>query len=228
MSFIQHPKVLSNFCSFVRVLEISPIKFSHNSRKARVVKSPEKIFKVRHRISVLLVILFSTQCIFNQYKSPVGSIVTTISLNVLIVNQLLILEHRRKAIELVQLFNCIFQFEQLYPGRKQPETLRSKLNKLIVYSMAMSAIGLPLGFVYGLHIMGLCKTSLVGYWLIPECCGGENGLKFHLPILFKFPMKLIVFLVNNWMWSMTMHSATFTAGVPSTMGVCSIHLIVRR
>lgn len=70
---------------------------------------------------------------------------------------------------------------------------------------------LPFGFVFGLHSGNPCKAGFLFYWILPECKAGAHQ---HLSTYFlPFLAKVVVLLINYWMWMFAMTAAAFITPV---------------
>lgn len=73
----------------------------------------------------------------------------------------------------------------------------TRLNIFFSYNIPLSAIVLPLAFVYGLHWTERCRPSLVGYFLSPSCiskCPSPSSV--GLKALTQF-INLVILLINH-------------------------------
>lgn len=127
---------------------------------------------------------------------------------------------RIKATEVCQYINGIFQLANTF----RPMNLKSKypliirINVVYAYVTCYFYTTFPMCTVYGLHWMQPCKSSLIGYWILPECSdnylGNWSGAYNVL--------KILVFLLNHYMWSIGCH-----AGALSLCGIlimCTVTL----
>lgn len=53
-------------------------------------------------------------------------------------------------------------------------TLVAKLTIAYAYCAFLTGPIVSSGLVYGLHWLNPCKPSLIGYWLLQECSGGQQ------------------------------------------------------
>lgn len=134
-----------------------------------------------------------------------------------------------KAPEIVTFINALFQFHSIHPGeiRKGRAPFKLKLSITLVYCCVLTMIGFPLAFVYGLHWIHPCKATLAGYWAILEC--GQNGTDLSVLLkATKFSLKILVILINHWLWSITVHAGAFGVSVFHTLSVISVQQIMQR
>lgn len=93
---------------------------------------------------------------------------------------------------------------------------------LFAYSLFPLFVFLGLGCAYGLHLFNPCKTTLLGYWLLPECYNG------HFNPFVNFVTKVIVFVTNHLIWSYTLSGIMIEIGVVILLGSMSFSDNLRR
>lgn len=107
--------------------------------------------------------------------------------------------------------NGLLQFPAKFNTKTLPTkpTFLEKLNKLFAYGFFNTVLQLPVAFLYGLHwLLNPCKPSLLGYKLLTECSETD------VPIFLQKILKIVIFLGNHWMWSLSLHAALFSiAGI---------------
>lgn len=92
-------------------------------------------------------------------------------------------------------------------------TFRDCSIKIMVKVCLLSAIVVPLGFVFGMHWRNPEeKSSLVGYWILTKA-NTFSGMF----------LKMAVFLVNYWSWQVTVPVTVFVYG--GILMICSLLLI---
>lgn len=123
---------------------------------------------------------------------------------------------RLKASTVCQYVNGIFHladtFKQSNSKRKLPLVIF--IDVAYAYMTCYVYTVFPFCFVYGLHWLQPCKSSLMGYWLLPECsssslCESPNSF-----------VKLVIFLINHWMWSMGFHAGAL--GLCGVLIMCTV------
>lgn len=98
--------------------------------------------------------------------------------------------------------------------------------------LVISTFGLT--FVVGMHLANPCKTSLAGYWLLPQCqCGfGQVEVSSTLSQYFwkvgSALAKLFVIGVNAWMSFMGEFPTTFMVGNVQILATLSIRSLLTR
>lgn len=224
MSLVSNPRCLAYFCSLVSGIGIIPIKFFPRFRRIMLSSKSASRTKWNHHFSSVLVAILIVQWIHNDQKLSSDGLVTWISLSILITSQIFIQQEKSKMHEIVQFCNGLFQFDEIYPitGKGSRIPLKIKINMVMVYCMSLSAVAFPPGYAYGLHWWSPCKSSLVGYWIIPECS------LIQCPKFAETLIKCVVLLINHWLWSLSMHGGTFCVAVLNTMCVSTIHQFIQR
>lgn len=113
------------------------------------------------------------------------------------------------ASELAAFLNALIQFDKMYP--KQPKTfsemkLQDLLGVVILKAAPVTQVVVPLGAVFGLHLMNPFKASLGGYWLIPDPNTVDKIINGKIPAIV---IKFAVLLYNYWIWNFMLTMALF-------------------
>lgn len=224
MTLVENPRFFSYFCDLVSVIGIIPLKFAPRARQVRLINKPSKITKWSHRISTIMVVALFGQWVLQCDKLSLDGAVAGIGLLALCASRMQVHQENCRMHEIAQFCNGLFQFDEMFPcvGNESWTPLKIKINKMMVYCAAITAVALPPGFAYALHWNNPCKSSLVGYWFIPECHG------IHMPQVIGCLVKCFVIFLNHWMWSFNMHGAVFAVAVLTTLSVSSIHQFIQR
>lgn len=223
-TLLENPKLLSYFCKIVHGVRTLPIEFHPTKKRTKLVVKPGWMWKWNNRTHAFWVFASLTQMLVINSKTPLEGVLAWLGVCMEISTLIFIHEERKKAVEIPLLCNAIFDFDIIYPSsRKHTRTLNDEGSMILLYCMVISPTILPIGYVYGLHLMNPCKVSLVGSRLIPEC--NEN---ISLPIPIGIAVKCGVFIVNHWLWLTSICSATFVVSVVNTMSVNSIHRFIER
>lgn len=229
MALVQHPKLFSSQCRLVSCVHLIPIKFDSNSKIVSLRKKSGRASEWRRNIATFFVLLLSTQCIFKEKESPAEGVLAWIGLSMMLAGQAYIAEVTSKSSEIVLLSNSLFQFDSLHPATAKPGSvsMRNIMDLAIVYGTFISAVGIPIIFVQGLHWMNPCKASLSGYWMIPECTGISANPSLFYGVI-NFLLKFLVIIINQWIWSLSAHAGLFSVAVFNTMCVSSIRQFTQR
>lgn len=114
------------------------------------------------------------------------------------------------------LISCILRFYIII-------SMRTMMDLTDVYAMLATVVGIPVIFVHGLNWTNPCKSSFSVYWIITEFHGiSANLAPFYSAV--NFPIKFLVVLLNQWMWSFAVHGGVVNVGVLNTIIVSNIHL----
>lgn len=233
MTLVQNPKLFCHFCKLVYAVKIIPIEFHPQVGTTTLVDNSSSIlWKWNHRFHALWVATSVIQLQVTSNKTTMEGILAAAGVALQIASLILIHEERRKSVETAKLCNALFHFENIYPsGRKHPRTLNEIGSMILLHCMLLSPTVLPVGYVYGLHLMNPCKVSLVGSWLIPECNDGLS-LSNTIAIVVKFtviPRNIQgIILINHWLWLTTVCSGTFIVSVVNTLSVSNIQQLIER
>lgn len=201
-----------------------PIEFHPNKRRTMLIDHSRGLWKWNHRFHTLFVAASIIQLLVTSSSTSMEVILACVGVSIQISSTIFIHEEENKFTETAQLCNAIFQFDNLYPSsRKSPRTLKDMGNFIMLYCMLVSTNILPIGYVYGLHLINPCKVSLVGNQLIPECNKSPANSN-----LIDITVKGIVMLLNHWLWLTTICSGTFIVSVVCTMSVSSIQKFIGR
>lgn len=109
--------------------------------------------------------------------------------------------------------NGVLDFHARYgkpANENKAQGLLHKIRWFLVTSLAMTPMVLPIGFAYGIHWGNPCKPSLVGYWALPECTGGNTN--DEVTSIWNQILKQILLLANWWYWFLGTASASFGTG----------------
>lgn len=221
MTLVQNPKLFSYFCSLLSRVGIIPIKFHSISRRTELTFKQSAKIRINIRFHTVLVIIVIIQALLKNNKFSLQGVQVWVGVMIQFFAHVFVHEQVKKGQDITNFCNALFQFDEIYGTMQLMENrvpFRIWLIMIMGYSIVISTIAIPLGFVYGLHWMNPCKASLVGYWLLPECYGRMS----------TFSIKLAMMLLNHWMVSMSIHSAGFLVSVLTTMSVGSIQQFIQR
>lgn len=91
----------------------------------------------------------------------------------------------------------------------------SKIGLVYAYSLFPLPFCVGVFCAYGIHIYNPCKTTLLGYWMLPEC----HFRNFN--VLLNSSIKIGVFLSNHLIWSYTFSCIPIEIGVVLLLGSMS-------
>lgn len=78
-------------------------------------------------------------------------------------------------------------------------------NTIRVPSLLIAALVFPPCFVLAFHFRNICKPSLIGYFLVPECHGSATLFQSLPKILLGYFLKVFVLVTNIWLWHFAVH-----------------------
>lgn len=205
MSLVQNPKLFSYFCSLLSRVGIIPIKFQSAAKKTELNAKPGLRTNWNTRLHAIFVAIMIIQGFLQDTNLSLEGVHLWLGVLIHIFSRVFMQEQEKKGHEIAHFCNSLFQFDEANRASQLQQNrapFRLKLIMMMVYCIVISTLGIPLGFVYGLHWFNPCKVSLVGYWLIPECqLFNLSFIKSNLSI------KLVIMLVNHWMASLSINSA---------------------
>lgn len=225
MIIAENPRLFSIICRLVNILKILPIQFDAKSRTVNLVDTLRSTTFSCY-FKTLLVILITCQCLHKKNNSPVDDTLSWICLAFLLSGLFFVHEFRRKASEIGLYVNALFQFHSIHPNTNKLTriTIRAKANILFVYGLLIGVATIPIGFTYGLHWQNPCKATIAGYWSIQECRANSH-YKCNIFCHFR---KCIVFLLNHWLWLMTLHAGFFAGSVLFIWSIFAIQQFIQR
>lgn len=103
-------------------------------------------------------------------------------------------------------------FDHQPPSKTSKDINRSRITQIkviLAYNIILTAVALPVSFVYGLHWNLPCSPSLVGYFLNPSC-------SFSSPCILKLSapfLKLGVLVMNHVIWAYTIRYIPTVGGI---------------
>lgn len=230
MIIARNPRLFINLCRLVFSIGILRIRFYPEHNRVLIENKPiSKYLSIASTcISSFMAIIYLLQCLLNKKDSSTESVVSWVFLMLLFVGLAYLHELRRKPNEIVCLLNSLFQLNSFIPGEiiQEKKSLEVTMNIAFVQCDLITAIFLPIGFVYGLHLGNPCKASLVGFWGIHNCA--EVQTKNCANHIINLIIKCVIFLLNHWMWSLAMHAGTFGVCSFITLGVRAVHQFLLR
>lgn len=225
MILAQNPRLLSYLCKLAHSLGNLEVRFDPDARRLTLDQNCSKSVTSnwRYYLLTMLATIFLFQCVLNADASCVGSVLACIFLGVLYTAAAYTFEVRRKAIEIRDCVNALFQLDSILPGKPGVRTLLLLIIYILfVYIVNLTTIILPLVFVHGFHWINSCRLTLVGYFLIPRC---------HLhteTALTDIAIQLFLILLNHWMWSFVFHGTMFGACVVLILAVTAVQQFIKR
>lgn len=232
MIITQNTKLLSRLFKLARSVRNVQIRFDTNSLQVLLCnEQSHNCFKARipHILSTIMVAILFLQCRLDNGSTPLEIILGWISLAILIGCQCCLVEMKRKPTEIRDFINALLQLDFIFKeeteNRRMP--LVHKINLAAVYALIMTAIVLPIGFVYIFHWENPCKSTLVGYWAIWKCYTSNEAADM-IPPFADLLSQFLVILLNHWLWSFSLHGAVFCVGLMQILGTISIQQLIQR
>lgn len=228
MIFSRNPALLSALCRLVTFPKLCPIEFSPKSSRVNLTPHSEVRSKLMCYFTTFLVAAVAMQCLVNRSSSPMESVMTWLVMILLLASHSAIYDEGwRRSSEIVLFLNSLFQFDSMYPSSKdtvRSMSLKSKISIAFAYGILLSSFLMPAGYIHGLHWHNPCKPAMVGYWIIPECYLNSQGFNS----IIGFGVKLLILLLNHWLWACTFQAGAFDASAIQSVGVVTIHEFVKR
>lgn len=136
--------------------------------------------------------------------------------------------------------NGLAQFHSIYSKHSnsskgknvsQKLTLQNMLFWGAIFGLFFTCYLLPVAYAYPLHWMNPCKPSLSGYWLLPECHKFEGSLfKYSENVssqlfeqIFGILLKIIIMMINHWLWAFGCNAAILAIG--GMMLMCTMTMV---
>lgn len=79
-------------------------------------------------------------------------------------------------------------------------TIVASICMFATYCLYVTAVTLPVIYVYGLHIIDPCKPSLVAHFLLQGCAVHDNQVDW-MSYIFNQVVKFAILLLNHWIWA---------------------------
>lgn len=235
MIISQNPHLFGNLCKLAFYASILRIRFIPEFRIVKIDKKPNDLFwcTVRCWIFTLTVLTYAIQCVLRKKETQAEGVISWVFLMALVVSIVYVREIRNNSVETVSLINYLFQLDSILPNRspkKEMSSLEIKINVAFVHCEIISALMLPIGIVYAFHIRNPCQTTLDFHWIIPDCntSPGIPDLAIFQHYTFFLVVKILVFLINHWIWSYALHACVFGICTFQTLSVRAIHQLVIR
>lgn len=216
----EHFKFISSSFKFSDKFGTLSIHWNNQNPKAVLgSKSESAILKHRRHFVRIYMCLFVTVGLLCHKKYHIGDFNNTIISACFIVMYFAALTHMQAVCthgsEICQYINGNMSFSdsKTVPGTTKVSFI-TKISVIFAYSLLPIICFFPILFVYGLHMLSPCKTSLLGYWLLPEC------RSCNYSALINGALKLTLFFCNHYIW-LYLYSC-----VPADLGVvvflCSV------
>lgn len=106
---------------------------------------------------------------------------------------------RKHESTIILYINGLLGFEKAYLKKSTNTKIPAlaSMNLFLGYSEYITFIVLPPVFLYGVHFQNICKPTIVGYWILPECY--NNAHTDLLAAVVARLLKLFVLATNHWM-----------------------------
>lgn len=231
MIIVQNPRLVSILCTLARSCRNIRIRFHPNLEKVLFGSecNPWSKLEWRYYFSIFLATGFAFQCALKNRMNPIETVTAWLCLIMLVAGQCYVIELRRKATEIRDCVNALFQLDRIIPGESKEEgsSIVIVANLAFIYVSIPSAVVLPIVFVYGLHLMHPCKPTLAGYWIIRECYSNKASENL-MQVSIDFLLRSGIFLVSHWMWSLSVHAGVIFVCLIQSLFVLSIQQLIGR
>lgn len=213
MIIAENPRLFRNLCKLAYSFRTLKIRFDETSKIVSFVNNSNSKSFVdwRYLLSAVLTGLYAIQCLLKKSSSgnPMESVLIWFSLATLVACQLYLHQLRKKHLELAFLFNSLFRINlPLENNDSKQKCSGFKANVALAYTLLLTGVVLPTGFVHTLHWKNPCKTTLAGYWLIPRCYSSKLAEASENEFA-DFAWQLGVILVIHWLWMFLYHASIF-------------------
>lgn len=169
MILVENPRQFNALCQFAFSLGNLRIKFNKKRNTVTIEKCRPSTCRPnwKYYFSPLLVCIYALQCFWKKRSTLVENVLVENSLIILLIGQVYIHQLPLKQNEIVFFLNGLFRLHSLYPNTGNSQS-SSGLGAFVNIVM-VTGIVFPIGFAYGQHWKNLCKSTLIGFWLIPRC-----------------------------------------------------------
>ncbi len=240
--FFEIPHLLSTTMKFMRKFKCTPVKIhpflAQPSEKILFeTKNQLEIQKLKFRshINCFAVIVQLLQLVTHikystaskQSNHTIGNIFTFSSWLLFASWSCYPFLCRDKGPTLKVYLNSLFAFKKSYGSKTftiqqlLQHSLIEFLNLMVVPMLLITCVIFPPIYVLGVHWKYPCKPSLVGHFMLLECYQWQiYGILGTMLSIIGSITKLIIVLVNMWIWSFAVHGCTFifsTVHIISTM-----------
>ncbi len=182
-------------------------------------KKAHQAFTIKTHILLGTVVVIILQMIFDfkQKSDSIQSVMLCcITLLILSISYVVVHLCRIFSPQIASLINGLIQFDHFYEKRKRKfknMPVLEILAQIMIRSSLLAQLIVPFGIVVGLHWNHPWKASLAGYWLIPKPSYLGNGILAQIAILI---VKLVVMLLNIWIWMFGTNAPIFLIAVVYT------------
>lgn len=232
MILVKYFPLYSKLCLMASLLESTHFRLSVSSRNLTISHHFDRSKKdIKFFVATLLVILTISQFFSKTHKTPLQELVIAWIGNLILLTGIVYLYvfRRSKPNEIILFINSLFQFNSLHPciDLRSSFSLRVKISVFFVQCTLFTAYIFPVIFIYGIHWSSPCKISLFGYWLLKQCSQSPDNLTLIEAVCDKLT-KIVVFLMNHWMWSFTIYSTIFGLTVILTLSLICLYDFIER
>lgn len=232
MIISQHLKLYQFSCKLVHCIANLEFDVNLNPRDQfpNVDESIGNVFRHwRHYFSIVIAITYAAQCITAENTTTkMDAVISWSFLGLVMVCQMVTADLVRKPIEIRHYVKALFQVDKILPEHLKNMSLVQNANVLFAYATIPTEIILPFAFAHGLHYGNPCKTTLVGYWLIPSCQSFIKLENINYISTADFMIKFVVILVNHWQWSYMLHTAGSSICIIQTLATTALQQFVHR
>lgn len=231
MIIAQNSRLFNYFCSSLYSLGILRIKFNPSCNVIHVESKPTKESRSNCRWYLIsfLETSYILQLLLKREGTPTEDAISGLLLSILLITWAHIHELRNKPAEIEYLLNTVFHLNSTLPetNGQGHTSLGIKVNVIFGYSALATGFLMPVGIVYGLHLVNPCKSTLVGYWLIPKC-NGQLWAPHLARDAINVAVNFFLLFVNHWMWTLATFAGSFVAAIFLTFSVRAIHQFISR
>lgn len=222
----ENSRVFSCLCKLAYSTRNLEIRFQPNSSLVTLDNETSITSLTKWRYILLGVFLTSyfLQRVFTKDESQLESFIAWVFLIMLLLGSSYVVEVRRKAMEIRDCINMLYELDLILPGKHgaTQTSLLLKIYVLFIYTAFGAAFVLPIIPAHGLHWINPCKSTLAGYWMIRGCL--SKSKQPGLDIL----VQSGVILLNQGVWSFVVNATIFGASVIHILAVAAIQQLIQR
>lgn len=221
---------ISGPCNSVPLEWFRPIPPTYSKTLLRVVKDDKSKKSLRDKsyFATATIVLLLIQGFYESINSPYEDFKRVIIPWMLIIISIAGIFYlyvcKTKAAEIAELVNAFIQFDKMYP-RVAKRFCELPVGQILGLAMTtaifFSQIVVPIGAVFGFHLIDPYKPSLEGYWLIHESDNQSERSIFTKCISIVIATFLLIY--NYRIWNFFVAPLVLVSGV--LYNLCTIALL---
>lgn len=233
---ILHHKLplISIICRISSLLHTTKYRVHQNQSKSfrTLVISESKYtstkFETRWYLHLLSITISCLQYLLKKSASVEEAVLFWIFLMGRISFHCYIYARETKPTEITLYINSLYQLESMFENITPVnfnKSFQTRMAVIVMHCVIFCVTIFPFVVTYALHWRNPCKATLVGFWMLEECLGGEQNLSLIIP---SMVLKVLVFLANHWVWAYGLQGVLFGVLVINTLAIISLHELTGR